>query len=42
VPKEVVPLPHDAAIDSEVIGLFEAHGANVRFYKKNLSQEGPK
>jgi len=42
VPEEVLLLPHDAAIDSELIGLFEAHGAKVRFHKNNLGQEGPK
>jgi len=42
VPEEVILLPHDATIDSELIGLFEAHGAEVRFHKNNLRQEGPK
>jgi len=42
VPEEVLLLPPDAAIDSELIGLVEAHGAKVRFHKNSLGQEGPK
>jgi len=42
VPEEVLLLPPDAAIDCELIGLFEAHGAKVRFHKNNLGQAGPK
>jgi len=42
VPEEVMLLPHDAAIDSELIRLFEAHGASLRFHKNNLNQEGAK
>lgn len=42
VPEEVLLLPHDAAIDSELIGLFEAHGAKIRFHKNNLHEEGAK
>jgi hypothetical protein len=42
VPEEVLLFPHDAAIDSELIALFEAHGAEVRFHKNNLAQEGAK
>jgi len=40
VPEQVILLPHNVAIDSELIGLFEMHGAKVRFHKNNLSQEG--
>jgi len=42
VPEQIILVPHDAAIDDELIGLFEAHGAKVRFHKNNLSQEGAK
>jgi len=42
VPEQVILLPHDAAIDSELIGLFEAHGASLRFHKNNLIHEGAK
>jgi len=42
VPEEVLLLPHDTAIDSALIGLFEVHGATVRFHKSNLLQEGAK
>jgi len=42
VPEQVVLLPHDTAIDSEIIGLFEAHGASVSFHKNNLKAEGAK
>jgi len=42
VPEQVGLLPHNAAIDSELIALFKANGAKIRFHKNNLSQESPK
>lgn len=42
LPEQVILLPHDAAIDSELIQLFEAHGAGVRFHANNLANEGAK
>ncbi len=42
VPEQVFLLPYSAAIDSALIGLFEAHSAKVRFHKNNLSHEGCK
>ncbi len=42
VPEEVILMPHDSAIDAELIELFEAHGAKVRFHKNNLREEGAK
>ena len=41
-PKEVLLIPHDVALDAELMAQFEARGAKVRFHKNKLTQEGAK
>ena len=42
MPEEVLLLPHNLALDTELIAQFEARGAQVRFHKNRLTQEGAK
>lgn len=42
VPQKIIYFNHSAAIDCELIDLFENQGAKVSFHKNNFSAEGPK
>ena len=42
IPAVQVLLPYDVAVDAELLELFDAHGAVVRFHKNQLEDGAPK